>query len=172
MDLTVKGIFDKYIEHWNKNKKYYLVVAKVEKVNDFTFSAKADNLIFDVNFATVETAENSFYIEPKVGSLALIGYTNNTDAYCLQVEKAEKIHIKSSELIFNNGTFGGLIKVEKLTQKLNELINEIRTMKLQINTHTHAGVMAGGSVTATPTPNTATFSNFNKSDYENDKIKH
>jgi len=62
----------------------------------------------------------------------------------------------------NGSDYEGIIKIEDLTGKLNDLITEF-------DTHTHSGVQTGGGVSGVPvTPATA----FNKSDYENESVKH
>lgn len=87
-----------------------------------------------------------------------------------------KIEIAADEIAFNGGTLGGLVKIEKLTAKLNALIDTF-------NDHTHQIPISGVKVEGTPSnqANTTPISvpaiqskhaNVKISDYENTKIKH
>lgn len=73
-------------------------------------------------------------------------------------------HINKEDIVFNGGGLDGLVIIQKLTDKLNELVNTF-------NSHTHNVTVAhpGGMFTTVP-PGSAAAA-FNKSDYENTKIK-
>lgn len=74
-------------------------------------------------------------------------------------------------VVVNGGENGGIINIDQLTQKLNQLVTEIETMKAQLNTHTHTG--NSGAPTSPPlTPITQTFSQFIAEDYEDIKALH
>lgn len=85
-----------------------------------------------------------------------------------------KVKLTADQIDFNGGDLGGLIKIEVLTAKVNDLVTSF-------NSHIHPGVIiavAGGSgtpatgtsgSTAAPSKSASTFS---KGDYENTKIKH
>lgn len=86
------------------------------------------------------------------------------------------VEITPEGVTINGGGLGGLVKVEALTEKLNELIEAF-------NSHTHeipAGVVAvAGSATAqsnpapiTVPPVTSGHPNVSRGDYENEKVKH
>lgn len=73
-------------------------------------------------------------------------------------------HINMEDIVFNGGSLDGMVVIQKLTDKLNELVNTF-------NSHTHNVTVAhpGGLFTTVP-PGSAAAA-FNKSDYENTKIK-
>ena len=61
----------------------------------------------------------------------------------------------------------------ELTQKLNQLVNEVNTLRNTFNTHTHQGVTPGQGTTApTATKVTKPISQFNKKDYEDESFLH
>ena len=76
-------------------------------------------------------------------------------------------------VIVNGGNNGGVIKIKELTEKLNNLVNEVDALRKLLNTHTHPGVTAGSS-TCLPITNQSTspLTQFNKDDYENLNFKH
>ena len=126
-----------------------------------------------VNFGTLDVegvrlraslAENESHllIVPKVGTAVVVGSLSNDLSLLvvLAVDEVESITI-------NGGKLGGLINIESLTQKINELV---RTF----NNHTHQ-VSTTGSATAqtgTAAAVTSKASELNKSDYEDTKVTH
>ena len=119
---------------------------------------------------------------PRIGSFVVVGFSSDGAAgmvlLCEDVESVE-IVIKDKDtssivmtedgIVMNNGTLDGLIKINELTEKRNNLVSEVNAFVSKYNSHTHSVV---GHATATATPATATnVSEFNKSDYENLKVK-
>ena len=119
---------------------------------------------------------------PRIGSFVVVGFSSDGAAgmvlLCEDVESVE-IVIKDKDtssivmtedgVVMNNGTLDGLIKINELTEKLNNLVSEVNAFVSKYNSHTHSVV---GHATATATPATAdNVSEFNKSDYENEKVK-
>lgn len=84
-----------------------------------------------------------------------------------------KVELTADEIVFNGGTFEGLVKIGALTTKINELVDTF-------NDHTHPGVItavkggSGAPAVGTPgsTEKTAPASKLKQSDYENLKVKH
>lgn len=84
------------------------------------------------------------------------------------------LKLEDGKITINGGNLNGLVKIQELTEKLNNLVTWCKN-------HTHGGVItavSGGSgAPAVGTPgNTATPtsppSDFNKSDYEDTAVKH
>jgi hypothetical protein len=69
--------------------------------------------------------------------------------------------------VINGGNNDGIIKINKLTQKLNDLVDAF-------NNHIHTTDATVGATTAVGTISAPTpqAQNFNKTYYENDKILH
>lgn len=99
-------------------------------------------------------------VTPKIGSAVILGSLSG-DLSQLVVLRVD--HIES--IIINGGKLGGLVNIEQLTNKINELVNTF-------NTHTHNVTVShpGGTFT-TVTPGSSA-SSFNKDDYEDENIKH
>lgn len=112
--------------------------------------------------ASLAENESHLLIVPKVGTAVVVGSLSNDLSLLvvLAVDEVESITI-------NGGKLGGLINIESLTQKINELV---RTF----NNHTHQ-VSTTGSATAqtgTAAAVTSKASELNKQDYEDTKVTH
>lgn len=87
--------------------------------------------------------------------------------------QAEKIYLNSSDqVIVNQGKYG-VIDINELTEKLNQLVREVNVLRSTFNTHTHPGVQAGPGTTS-PTVNLVAkpITQFNKKDYEDESFLH
>lgn len=98
--------------------------------------------------------DGQMLVTPKVGTAVIFGSLSGdlSQLVILQVDHIETI-------VINGGKLGGLINIEQITDKINELVNTF-------NSHTHPGVHG-----PTGTPN-GTANNFDKGDYEDETIKH
>lgn len=65
---------------------------------------------------------------------------------------------------------GGLVMVEELTSKLNDLIKSINQLVTIFNSHTHTVISPGLPTSTTSALQTVITNRFNKADYENTKI--
>jgi len=163
----IKDVINNFIENWANKQEIYLKLGTVTSVSeaDFSFIMKpntGDGAI-EVDMTTQGSNNSAFVVVPAVGSVVLVGYTNNSDAYAVSIETADKI-------IFNGGQNDGLINIADQTTKLNKLVTEVKALKNAYNTHTHT---VSGAVTLVPlVPFTGNFTKFNKSDYEDEKIMH
>ena len=128
----------------------------VKKVDGVLCDVELDNItVPDVRLRASEAAESGqLLITPVIGSAVIVGSLSGdlTQLVVLAVDRAESITI-------NGGKLGGLINIEPLTQKINDLIQAI-------NSHTHQG-------THGPTgPPLQPAKQFNRGDYEDSNIKH
>lgn len=112
---------------------------------------------------------NVFGIVTKNGHKYLI----NDDTGEVRIYTKGPISIDCEDTItFNKGNNQGLVKIQELTDKLNNLVNEVETLRNTFNTHTHSGVTTGPGISGiTSQIVNKPITKFNKSDYENSKIK-
>lgn len=121
----------------------------------------------DVQLKSSINGKGGMIITPVVGSTVLVE----------RIEGSNRLFIamfsEIEEIVFNQGE-NGMVIIDKLTKKLNELVKAF-------NSHIHSGVItavSGGSGTpAVGTPGnsakpTTEASEFKQSDYEDKKIKH
>lgn len=106
-------------------------------------------------------------------TIITIGETNiETDAEGVRIDTAKmSAYINKEDIVFNGGNNEGLIIIQKLTDKLNELTQTVNDLISAYNTHTHV-CAAPQSPSATTLSQANPAQQFNKSDYEDNKVKH
>ena len=153
---------------------YVAKVVSVEGAKCTVLRVFDDMEIKEVRLNCSTTENEGVVIVPKKDSHVLITSIDGLYWFVSQYSAIDKITVDAeSKIIFNGGENKGLIQIEKLTQKLNELVDKF-------NQHTHTGTFSGaigeipvsGTIEATsiPTPITEPF--FVKSDYEDENITH
>lgn len=154
-----------------------------------------------VNLQASQDSSVGVVLFPAVGSYVIVAFITPAVAavvLCDKIDKAQlsigkaqitvdaevvdtslgdtSFRITSEGVQFNGGKLGGLLKIEQLTEKFNELIRAF-------NTHTHTipvgGVPVTGTATAQSNPApvevpavTQTMPEVKASDYEDAKVKH
>jgi hypothetical protein len=140
------------------------------KIGDDTNSAT----YFNVPLRVLISQQASVVEIPAVGTKCILSFRDGNIGrpQILACHQALKILVNCDNIIFNNGTLGGMVKVEDLVTKLNNLENDINSLKNVFSTwtpvpndggaalKTAAGVWFGQQLTPTQ-----------KSDLENEKIK-
>lgn len=87
--------------------------------------------------------------------------------------KKGSIILDASEGIFgHDGEKGGLINIDDLTDKLNNLQQELEKLRSTFNTHTHISSNPGSLSSPTSKQATSPFSRFNKKEYEDTTFLH
>lgn len=141
----------------------------VKSVEGITCTVRFGNLdVAGVRLRASEAPDNAqMLIVPRKDSAVIVGSLSGdlSQLVVLSVDAIERIE-------FNGGKLGGLINIEPLTKKLNELVDAF-------NSHTHtvpaATVYCGGKPNASPFTVPATqkrAGRFNKSDYEDTTVNH
>lgn len=152
---------------------------KVEKVDDDIITATRGGVTFRVRPALFGQTDKFLAVYPKVGSTAAIAYINGDSStpYIVACTEIDRVAIKVGEstigiegdtITFNGGENGGMVLVNELTDKLNQLRQQIDSIQTAIATHSHE-TPAGATIGTVYTR--VNVSSFNASDYENDKIK-
>ena len=123
-----------------------------------------------LNAVVDEKVTDRFTVFPSVGSYVLVLLMgDDTEGLIVATSTVEKVMVKTGGItmqvdkngvVLNGGSLGGLIDIQKLTDKINSLVDAF-------NNHTHV-VSSGG----TANPITSKASTLSKSDYEDNKVKH
>ena len=128
----------------------------VKEVSGVTCTVEIGSLtVSDVRLrASEKQEETQILITPAIGSAVILASLSGdmTNLVVVAVDVAESITI-------NGGKLGGLINIEALTAKLNELVQVF-------NSHTHT------APNGPTTPPTTTAHQLQRKDYEDEKIKH
>lgn len=128
----------------------------VKEVSSVTCTVEIGSLtVSDVRLrASEKQEETQILITPAIGSAVILASLSGdmTNLVVVAVDVAESITI-------NGGKLGGLINIEALTAKLNELVQVF-------NSHTHT---APNGPTTSPT---TSANQLQRKDYEDEKIKH
>lgn len=137
---------------------------------------------------------------PSVDTLVEIGYDENNEEFINRVIDVKNVEnvvetsisnmvysedegFSSSIIIYpqsitiNGDDFGGLIKIQELTDKLNKLTDDFNSFIQKYNAHIHTTTATIGpgpavGVIAPTTSQGTTTSSFNKDDYENTNVSH
>lgn len=186
MSEALKELFGKY------TRKAHLTTGVVKEVNGTICNVERSELpdLIDVRLQAIEgDLDTHILITPKVDSQVTCATIDNEHAEAVVVKYSEiesiKVKIGDNECLINEdgvelcaNNFGGLIKIDDLVDKLNQLENKVNDLIQKHNTHTH---ITTATVGPTPTvgtivPTTATEAPIQpitqKSDLENDKVKH
>lgn len=129
-------------------------------------SAIIEDVQLCANF-TDTTTQAGFLLIPSENSIVTVSFKTNIDAYVSMVSLVDAIYLNGNE-------YHGLVKIQPLITKLNNLENLVNDLITKFNTHTHVLTLTSGTGTAAPTltqePNTLTPTQ--QGDLENTTVKH
>lgn len=110
--------------------------------------------------------QTGFFIIPKVNSDVVVTMINRSTGYVA-------LFSELSEIQLNGKNYDGLVMINDLVTKLNNLENKLNTFMTTYNTHVHAGVTSGTASTAvTPSVIVGTLTPTIKADLENKTVLH
>lgn len=153
-----------------QNEKFYSQIGKVISVNESEKTCEVEI----INGATIEdvrlqqvASDTGLLIVPEIESVVILGFTDRTTAYIAMFSQI-------SEVVYQNGENGGLIKINAQVEKLNDFsdkYNDLVERLLNWVPVPNDGGAALKTALTTPTP-IQKNNDFNSSDFENDKFKH
>ena len=108
---------------------------------------------------------------PKVGSYVIVTFIDKRNSFVSTFTELYKILITTDLVEFNGGSLDGLVTVNELVTKLNNLENDINNLKTAFSTWVTVPNDGGAALkTATATWYAASLTPTVKADLENDKI--
>jgi hypothetical protein len=164
---TIKAALKKIVEDTDQ---YYCLPCTIDSVDLTKKTAyclpvdesKADLL----NIRLMADNKTGFLIVPKVGSVVIVSFMSNETGYISMFSEVDSI-------LLNGDENGGLIKIQELVDKLNNLEEAFNQHLLLYNAHTHGGVTSGSQATAVPAAlDTQTLTPTTKVELENTTVKH
>ena len=130
----------------------------------YCLPVSGDADITDVSL--IVNAQTGFMIIPTVESKVLVTMQNESTGYVGMYSQIDFIHL--------NGTnYGGLVIIDDLVTKLNNLEGAFNNFLSLYNLHTHAGVTSGAATTSPVVmPNNNTLTPTVVTDLENTTVLH
>lgn len=159
---TYKKLADSLNSMMDQNRTITIYQGIVKRVHGNLCDLQVGNmLIEDVRLRASETVDEAeILLVPAIGSAVTIGSLSGDfkELVVIAFDKVDSIKATGT-ITINGGKLGGMININDLTAKLNELVQKY-------NSHTHT---TPHGVSGVPISSAA---NFNVSDYEDNKIKH
>ena len=144
----------------------YSIVCKVLSVTDDKCDCEpvnGDADLIDVRLQASTTT--GILITPTVGSNVIVSLLANGAAYVSMYSDIDSIQL-------NGSNYDGLVKVNDLVTKLNNLENKVNAIITAYNAHTHVASSFGVPTTTPAAPVAGTLTPTVKSDLENNLILH
>ena len=142
---------------------FWIVIGEVISVDEYErtcvvqpLNDKSEAEIPNVSLSA--EANDGQILIPEVGSAVIVGRTEKFQPFIILTSDLAKYILYADDIQFNGNEFGGLVKVNELTTKLNQLITEISANFTAI-----ANIYPYTIVPLTPLVPT---------DYQNTKVKH
>lgn len=129
-----------------------------------TFAGKPIRIVSDQSVEVVSRSSGIKVISngtKEVGEVQVIANNSN-------------VHIsapsESGKVIINDGANSGIVNINQLTEKINQLVQELETLRSTFNSHFHPHPM--GPTSPTSSLVSKAFTQFKKEDYEDPKCIH
>jgi hypothetical protein len=111
-------------------------------------------------------SQAGFILVPSENSLVQVSFNSDSDAYVSMVSLVDKIFL-------NGNDYGGLVEVQPLVTKLNNLENKLNDLISKYNLHQHTGVTTGtGTSAITTQPEVGVLTPTQQSELENTAVEH
>lgn len=169
----------------NRNRSLICEVCRVTKVDDFT--CDVESLLTDADLPGVRlkadsASDEGIIIKPAVDSYVLVVYLTPTDAFVAMADQIDEIWVKISdttvkinkdEIVINGGDNKGLVKVEKLVERLNNVEDDVNNLKTVFSSWVPVPQDGGAALkTAAGTWFGTQLQKTETSQVENEKVKH
>ncbi len=160
-------------------REYYNHIGKVTEIDTeqrtCTVELRNDDAdLQDVRLQAMVSEKTGVLFVPEVNSDVIVGYLDDDEALILQTSKVSRVEIiTSGEVLLNGDEFGGLIKIEKLTNELAKVTQRIDTIiNILKNTVPSASLYPNPAWSAIITPILSALQKENYSEIENETVKH
>ncbi|MHB9003522.1 MAG: hypothetical protein ACYC6C_05600 [Coriobacteriia bacterium] len=178
----------KKIANQNDVKQYLCYVESINGSTCDCVPVNGEAPLKQVRLNVNINSDNGILITPKTGNIeqtekfVLVSALNSIDSWVSMFSEIESISIKignttllikDGEIKMNGGENNGLVKITELIQKLNNLENDINTLKSAFSTWIVVPNDGGAALKAvSATWSTSTIVTTQQSDLEDTKVKH
>jgi hypothetical protein len=172
--MNIKETLERLINVPNPSDNVVLGIAT--EVDDTKFLCKVsptngDADLLDVRLCPDTEAENKgFILIPKENSFVYVIMDNAVTGFVAMVSEIENVIFNCDKIVFNNGDLGGMVKINDLITKLNNIENKLNALMTSYKSHTHTHSQ-GNTGTAIPPFTQQNLTLTQKNDLENEKIK-
>jgi len=102
----------------------------------------------DITASLMTTIGDGSYLIPRIGSTVYILINPLINPFIVHYGEIESAILETTVAIQLNGNeYGGIVKVDALTEKLNNLENVVNNLLSIFNTHTHISAVEGSPTT-------------------------
>lgn len=167
---TLNEAMQMFFEYFQNKDRIYSNIAKVVSVSESEKTCSVEIIngedLDDVRLQQVSSS-TGLLIKPAVNSIVIINWTDKTTAYVAMFSQID-------EVLFQDGTNGGLIKISDLVSRLNDLEGLFTTLQNDFNTWVVVPTDGGLALKTLITSSfgIASIPNSQDSDFENVKFKH
>jgi hypothetical protein len=193
--MTTKDALLEFIDIWSNQNNIYSKQCTIKSVDvgkricvcvPIDGSAEIINVRLEADLAVnsddvpIASSKKGFFVVPKVNSIVGVTFFDKTNAFINVWTEIDEIYVISDQFTFNDGAFGGLIKIDDLTAKLNDLVTKVDDLYKLLGGDPVGIPLTpwvpvpndGGAALQTKAATLTGPNNFDKNDYENDKITH
>ena len=149
---------------------YESMVCKVSEIDTTKFTCTCSPIDGSADYIEIPYnvgAVKGFVLEPKDGSYIALTTTSETTGFVSMVSEVNQIYL-------NGDNEGGLVKVQDLVDRLNDIKNVVNDLITKFNSHTHPYLNVTTPAFTSPTAmqEAGSVPNTTVSQLENTKIKH
>lgn len=182
--MTIPEILRQFHDLFIGNERFYSVLGTAINVDEekrtCDLQPVEDTAIrTKVRLQSVISETQGFVLIPKEGSFIAVSFFDKSKGFVALTSELEKIIIDTALVQFNRGDNGGLINIEGLVNRMNNMENKLNGLVGDFNAHTHAttatiqATSVLGIITPTAPPSTNIVSPItNRNDFEDNAIKH
>ena len=181
--MTIPEILRAFHDRFIGNERFYAVIGTAVNVDETKRTCDLEPLEDDatrvgIRLQSVISETQGFVLIPKEGSFIAVSFFDKSKGFVSLTSELEKIIIDTALVQFNRGDNGGLINIEGLVNRMNNIEGKLNGLVGDFNAHIHAttatidatGVL--GIITPTA-PSTNTIAPItNRNNFEDNAIKH
>jgi len=175
--MTYREAFFRLVEQRLVLEELYSVIAVVNSVDEDTRTCVVTEVegaaLINVKLQALNSSSSGLVQIPTVGSYVIVSFLSPTDSFVSCYTDVDKILIDTDLVQFNGGDNGGLINIEDLVTKINNVEADINNLKSVFSSWVPV-LQDGGTAlkTASSTWSVAQLTLTQDSDIEDNKITH
>ena len=179
-EKTLAENLSSLVKYLYKDENYYSKIGIVKSIDEVEYTCEVEFLDGSPNFDDVKLQQfatsDGLFIKPSIDSAVIVSFSSRNNAYISMFSAVE-------EVVIQGGVNEGMVKIVEQTRKLNDLVAEVQGIVNDLNILKTAfsswvpiptdGGAALKAIAATWYGSTLPpMTSFNKTDYENIKVKH